>query len=199
MTQYKAETLGQIVSPCTAQELSDWLRGDSDDPIYSGLLITATGMVINYLQRDLLARDWILTYQDWPYGGTMLIPSLSGSLAHYQNRIDLPYTNLISVSGVQVYGEITTDYEIINLTPGQLCFDHLQGHYSNCTDPALVVSYRAGFGESVSDIPGDIKQAILMIAGYLYSNRGCASGDALSKSGADIALNPYRTRAGIVL
>lgn len=201
MTQYKAETLNPIKSPVTQIELADWLRGDEGDPIYSGLLVSATSIVINYLQRELIARDWILTYQDWPTGGTMVINSLSQNTACYQNRIELPYANLIGVDAVIAYGEALTadDYTIINQLPAQLCFESFGGYYSGCSDPALQVQYRAGFGEVGSDVPEPIKQGLLMVAGYLYLNRGCSSQDALNNSGAGVALQPFRVRGGVIV
>jgi len=202
MSQYRAQTLDQIESPVTNQNLADWLRGDPTDPIYSGLLISATSAVINYIQRDLLTRTWTLTYQDWPYVGKVAPPALSNNNAMYQSRIELPYTNLISVDSVTCYGEekTTDDYSVIDQLPAQICFESydIYSYYSDCTDPAIVVTYQAGFGSDIRDIPEEINQSILMIAGHMYLNRGCSTGDAMNLSGAKAVLQPFRIAGGVM-
>ena len=63
----RAYTNDPLVSPVTNQELADWLYLDDDtDPLLPVMTVTATQAVIDYLQRDLLPRAWILTHEDWP-------------------------------------------------------------------------------------------------------------------------------------
>lgn len=203
MTQYKAHTTDPLVPPVYPSELADWVRGDESDPLYKGLLISATSVVIAALRRDLINRTWNLTYQTWPTGGTLSIPSISPDSSYYLNEIELPYTNLIVVDAVISYGELKTtdDYSIIDLLPAKLCFCNsaLSGYYSNCDDAALEVQYVAGYGESQESVPEEIRQAILMVAGYMYLHRGCSAKDALSMSGADEVLTPFKICAGIVI
>ena len=187
-----------LVSPVSDSELIDYAKLDSDDQTVSTVLLSATSIVFAFLKQDLLTRTWTLTYKDWPICGTDTYPSLSRQNYAYKQRIELPYTNLLSVTSVTVNGELFTDYEIVKGKPYLLDFDSIG--YANDDSDALVVVYDAGFGALASDVPQPIRNAILMTATYLHSHNGmCDFGDALSMSGAKQLLTPYAVKAGIVI
>lgn len=187
-----------LVSPVSDSELIDYARLDSDDPTVSTVLLSATSIVFAFLKQDLLTRTWTLTYKDWPICGTDTYPSLSRQNYAYKQRIELPYTNLLSVTSVTVNGELFTDYQAIKGKPYSLEFDSIG--YANDDGDALVIVYDAGFGALASDVPQPIKNAVLMVATYLHSHNGmCDFGDALSMSGAKQLLTPYAVKAGIVI
>lgn len=194
---FRARTLGAIVSPVTNQELADWLAlPDATDPSLPSLLVAATGSVIQWLGLDVLARDWTLTHDYWPTHGSVRLPTLSGQQGYYRREIDLPYANLISVASVSLYGVATTDFNAIGNTvvlDYNLYRTEVDGFNES---PAIVVNYRAGFGETAADIPGDIKTAITMLAAYNFEHRGgCDTANALVVSGAAQLLAPYRSGA----
>lgn len=54
----------------------------------------------------------------------------------------------------------------------------------------------AGYGSASSDVPASIRRAILILAGYLYENRGDCEGDCLAKCGVSTILNPYKIIRG---
>lgn len=189
-----ATTSDALISPVSAQSLADWLKmDDASDPILPSLLLSATDCVINWIQRDLLIREWQVTYHDWPHKrqGRNLHYGWPG----YQDGLELPYTQLVSVESVTVYGELldTEDYEIINGNPAKVRFKKLAQVGDG---PAIVVNYKAGF----EDVPQAIKKAIVMIAAYMHAHAGsCDASAAMSKSGAAVMLHPYRARAGLAL
>lgn len=197
---YRARTTDPIVSPVTDQELADWMvLPDASDPTLSPILKAATGSVIRYLGLDVLARDWTLTHDYWPTHGTMSTPSLSRQNGYYMREIDLPYANLISVASVELYGDSTTDYNLLGDT---VVLDYnvyrteVDGSNEN---PAIVVQYRAGFGETADDVPDDVKTAITMLAAYNYEHRGgCNTGNAMRDSGAAEILVAYRDGSMLV-
>ena len=189
-----------LQSPVTNQALADWLRLDDDhDPLLPICLISATQMVIDYLQRDLIARDWVVSYEEWPAAVT----PRNGVSQHYSkllNRIELPYAQLVSVDTVLVYGETITDYRIADTLPATIKFTGWPTRLNTEDDPAIVITYRAGFGETMADIPEGIKSGILMIAAHVYAHRGaCEASEAIKMSGAATLLQPWRVRAGIAV
>lgn len=191
---YSAKPAGPIVSPVTEQELADWLGlPDAADPTLPALLKAAAGSVIQWLGLDVLARDWTLTHNYWPTNGTMSSPSLSGQNGHYKREISLPYANLLSISDVALYGDLTTDYNVLGDTV-VLDFNVFRTEVDGTNEnPAIVINYRAGFGEA-DDVPEDVKTAITMLAAYNYEHRGgCSAGNALAESGAAQVLAPYRS------
>ena len=187
-----------LQSPVFASELAAYARLDSDDPIIDTVLLSATQAVINFLKLDLMTRTWVLTHRCWPTAGTATYPHISPNSNGYLTRIELPYTNLVSVDSVSVNGEASTDYKVSEGKPYTLEFDTFSNYDSE--QNALVVTYKAGFGEGTADVPQPIRNAIMMAAGYIYAHNGvCDYGDAIAMSGAKQLLVPYAVKAGIVI
>lgn len=97
--------------------------------------------------------------------------------------VDLPYANLISVDGVDIYDPdertLTTDEYRVERTKV-----YVHGTYQR-----IVITYTAGW----EDVPSPVQMAIMMMAAYLYEHRGaCDMEDALTQSGAAGVLRPYK-------
>lgn len=193
------ETNEPLVSPVFASELVRYARLDSDDPMIDTVLLSATSAVFSFLKQDLTTRTWTLTYKDWPIEGTTsTASSISRQNYAYRQRIELPYANLVSVESVTVNGEIVTDYQVIKGKPYMVEFDTIG--YTQDDNDALVVTYKAGFGDSTADVPQAIRNAIMMTASYIHAHNGaCDYTDALNASGAKQLLIPYAAKAGIVI
>lgn len=193
-----AYTAQATVSPVTNQELADWLKqDDAADPLLPSLLLAATEFVISWLQRDLLTRTWELTYSEWPQ------PRQGRQLHYgwpaYNDGIELPYTQLVSVDSVVLYGETLTndDYFIVAGNPARIRFKQ-PPQVSDTT--ALVATYKAGYGLTAADVPQAIRTGITMIAAYMHEHAGaCDASEAMTKSGAAMLLHPYRVRAGLAI
>ena len=185
-------TTDTLVPPVTAQELADWLVISNTDPLIPGVLISATDATIRYIGYDLITREWELTHWDWPTTGTVSRPSVSRQDYYHDRLIKLPYSNLLSVEDVKLYGTSTTNFiareDAIILTTPNVAIDSQQ----NNAEPAIFVQYKAGYGATAQDVPAPIRQAILMVAAYIYEHRGeCAADMAVLKSGARDMLVPY--------
>lgn len=191
-------TAQDTVSPVANQELADWLKqNDATDPLLPGLLLAATEFVISWLQRDLLTRTWELTYSEWQQvrQGRQLVYGWPA----YNDGIELPYTQLVSVESVVLYGETLTagDYFVVAGNPARIRFKQLP-QVSDQT--ALVVEYKAGYGDTPQDVPQSIRTAITTIAAYMHAHAGaCDASEAMNKSGAAMLLHPYRVRAGLAI
>lgn len=187
----RAQTSDPLVSPVTNQELADWLVIDAADPLLQGILLTATSTVITYTGYDLIARDWSAQSWEWPSTGTRSVPSISRQNYRLKDVVDVPYAKLIGVDLVEVYGVPTTDFvqredDIAFSSPVPVNF------VDPSPLPALRIEYRAGYGETAADVPDGIKQAIKMIAAFIYEHRGaCDAMDALKRSGAKELLAPF--------
>jgi len=60
----------------------------------------------------------------------------------------------------------------------------------------IEVDYRAGFGEETSDVPADLRQALLALVGYWFEHRDAvivAGSGAVVPSGFDRVIAPYRS------
>lgn len=182
-----AKTTDPLVSPVTNAEAANFIGVDDTDPLLLGLLLSATDAVIRAIQFDLEPRDWTLTLWDWPTVGTRTRPNLSRPAYEFKREIDLPYAALISVTSVTSYGEPVTDF-IQRETSIVLSRGLARETYADNEDPALVIAYRAG----MDPVPEPIRQAILMVAAFLFEHRGACDGqEALWRSGAKSMLTPW--------
>lgn len=195
---YDIVTLDGLKAPVPSEDLVDWARLDSDDPKIESSLLIATAQVIAFLKLELLPRAYTLTYEDWPITGTVTSPSLSRANYHYMIRVDLPYTNLVSVESVTINGTAATtdDYRLLPGKPYQIEFEQFSTGDSD--NPALVIEYTAGYTD-FSKVPDTIKNAIKVVAAYIHAHSGgCDVGDAVKMSGAADLLRPYAVKAGLV-
>lgn len=186
-----AKTSEPIVSPVTVQELADWLGADVNDPLLTPLLNSATDAAIRFLNYDLEPRAWTLTLWDWPVFGTKTWPNVGKPVSRLKREIELPYAAIQSVTSVEVYGNVITDYvtrdNSIVFAKG-VPYDR----YKENEDPAIVVNYTAGL-DPISD---SIKDGIKMLAAFMYEHRGeCDVMQGLQRSGAAMLLQPYRRYA----
>jgi hypothetical protein len=202
MSVYRIWTNDPIESPVTAQELADWLRlDDASDPVLPGMLTLATQLVEDYLNLALLVRTFNLVYSHWP-----MLGSPAGGLSRRGDypaaAIALPFAayELVQVESLALYGDASTDFQITSGQPATLEFTTTLAHVLNPPEPAIVCIYSSGYDEDAASnsarndgVPGAIKQGLLIVAGYLFKNRGaCNIQDAIKDSGANVILYPFR-------
>lgn len=199
MKNYHAYPTSEVVPVITAAEFADFTGVDASDPLLVPFATTATAAVIEFLQSELIDRERVVVYEDWPTAGTISGPSLSRSNAGLCADVDLPYARLSSplALAVEVDGTASTDYRVLDQFPAALRFDALPSFGGN-TAPDLKATYTAGYG-LIADVPQQIKTGVTMVADYLYNHRGeCSADDAVQKSGAAALLFPYKAQAILI-
>ena len=190
-----------VTSIFTAGSLANWLGVDpvSEASTLTLLESTATEAIIQYLEFELLSRDRVAIWQDWPTVGTDSSPSLSPADFDYLRFVELPFSGSIgTVASVEIYGEATAEYTLIN--NGVMMLD-LGTHIANndSGQPAIKVLYTTASYANEASVLAPIKSAALLLASYLYEHRGeCSVDDAMKTSGAAMMLYPYK-RNGVVL
>jgi hypothetical protein len=190
-------TADALDPPVTTQDLAEFLRADVTDPLLQPMLIAATDLAIHHIKRDLKTRNWVLEYWDWPTTGTKRGDGLSCGSEVLESDIKLLFStngNQSVVSSVLINGEASTGYTLQN---DRVVFDYVAYTHSD-SEKALQISYSTGYGALDSDVPQAIREAIKLIAGYIYSNRGCSVTDAIHKSGAGIMLIPFRSEESLI-
>lgn len=198
MNNHNSIRAGQTLSPSTQQDLIEFLRLDLTDcenlQIY---LDTATSAVISYLGLALLDQDFVFVIDGYPYNGTRS-KGLSPSTVEYKQWIDLPYSNITTITSIHTIDEYGTESLVVPedylldtySTPNRVRFIN----YASLPDTGRIkISYRTGYGDDSEDVPNAIRLGILQVAGYLYEHRGqCTPAQAISESGAGMALQPFR-------
>jgi len=156
-------------TPVDPQDVAVFLRVDSDNSelvSLGSLIAAATSMAENYTQRSFITQTWQL--------GISTLPT----------RLRLPRPPVQKIETIQA-GEFTIDSSAYKLFDESMLTCSFE--VSNFDDD-IIITYTAGYGNP-EDVPADIKQAIMMLTGYLYENREGAS--ELPEAVKQL-LNPYK-------
>jgi len=136
----------------------------SDDDTLIGIYVnSATALCEQILQRKLITQTWKMYLDHWP----AYIKVLFGNL---QSVTHIKYTD---TDGDQE--TFSSDYYDVdtNSVPGRINLKYAQTWPSatlNATNP-IEIQFVTGYGASSTDIPADIRNAILLTTAHFYENR----------------------------
>ena len=180
-------TEDSVMSPVSSGELADWLRIEKgvEDAKLNTILRACTGKAIAYMNRELLIRQYTMKYDRFPEGQSVY-SGLDPSGGKYKYWIDIPMVPFLSVESYTIDGDAYADYTV-DLEGGRILFESIP------TGKNGVIEYKAGY----KTVPDQIKQGILMFAGYMYEHNGeCKVGDMFVDSGARDLLSSFKTFKG---
>jgi uncharacterized phiE125 gp8 family phage protein len=181
---------GPAEEPLTLAETKAYLRLDdeAEDTLVTTLITAARLHVEGVTGRALLAQSWRLVLDRWP-----------------ESRIvKLPVAPLISLTAITAYDGDGTGHDIAlaqflpetAVAPAQLMLPQtIAGMPALRERMGLEIDYVAGFGSEASDVPADIRQALLRLVAYWFEHRDAvivAGSGAIVPHGFDRALTPYR-------
>ncbi|MBV9989676.1 MAG: phage head-tail connector protein [Alphaproteobacteria bacterium] len=167
------------LEPVTLAEAKAQLKldTDADDALISTLITAARARAEWHTGRAFVSQSWILWLDCW------------------QEVVQVPLPPLRAVSSVTTYAR---DGSATVIDPSSYDVD-LPGSrvVLGCIAPpglrelnALAIAFDAGFGDAASDVPADIRAAILDLMAELYVNRGDAP--ATECLDAAVLLAPHR-------
>lgn len=148
----------------------------TEDDLLNALIKTARNYAETFTHRAFITQTWIAYLSSWP--GT----------------VRLPFPPFQSVTSITVEAvEFTAFYSSLEgiLTP-TVAWPLLSA--SPGADP-IVITFKVGYGDAVTDVPAPIKHAILLLIGHWYSQReailvGVSS--APLPLAVEALLNPFR-------
>lgn len=172
---------GPLSEPVDLADAKLHLRVDGidEDMLIEGYISAARLSIEAYAGLALLSQTWDLQLDAWP-----------GPV------VDLNMGPVTSILSVAVDGN-SLNPDTYNLAPG---LNARLVRTAGSTWPApkslaagIAVRFTAGFGASGSDVPRDIRHAILMTVAHWYENRELVpgTGDQLTPSARRL-LSPYR-------
>ena len=177
----------------TVQEVKDYLRVDSsdEDTLLGVLIDAATQVAEHYLGRFLLTTVIEEFYDFFPVYKTGVDPFKGDRNIVYLSRG--PVQSITSLKYVDGNGDeqtVSTDDYRSDLVsePARIMPDH--GWYgTKDTVNAVIVRYTCGYTQA-SDVPANIKVALLLIIGEMYEKRV----DSVHRlpTASEHLLNPYR-------
>jgi uncharacterized phiE125 gp8 family phage protein len=177
----------------TVQEVKDYLRVDSsdEDTLLGVLIDAATQVAEHYLGRFLLTTVIEEFYDFFPVYKTGVDPFRGDRNIVYLSRG--PVQSVASLKYVDGNGDeqtVSTDDYRSDLVsePARIMPEH--GWYgTKDTVNAVIVRYTCGYTQA-SDVPANIKVALLLIIGEMYEKRV----DSVHRlpTASEHLLNPYR-------
>lgn len=187
-------TVPPAVSPVSLELLKaqSVIKITEDDLLAVHYLESATAWVERYTGRALIEQTWTLTLDAPPAYRAM-------------GAILLPRVPVLSVTSVKSYSptdvetamSAVTDYAVdIASEPGRIVLrDGIAWPSGLRNHNGLVVTYKAGYGESGESVPIDIRQAICLLAAHWYENREASINTDLTEIpfGVQSLVDSYRT------
>lgn len=177
------------VEPITLAEAKAHLRVtvSSEDALITALITAARTTCEERLRRTLIDTDWQLTLDAFPCALPLRMPRvIAVESVEYVDSAGAPQT--LAGSEYQVDGESEPGW----IVPAYGKAWPATREQAN----AVTVTYSCGYGVAASDVPGPIKQWILLQIGALYANREAVVATpgivAVDLGFADRLLDPYR-------
>lgn len=180
---------GPALEPLSLGEAKAHLRIDADneDVLITSLVTTARLQIEAALGLALITQQWRLVMDCWPPDGI----------------VALPLRPVQTVDAIRVVGDneiaVLLDplaYAVDNAShvprlAARSGFWPIPGARLN----GIEIDLTAGFGAAASDIPHDIRQALLLLVAHWYENReadSSAGTPAKIPDGVSVLLQPYK-------
>lgn len=170
-------------TPITLAEAKQQLRitGTAEDALITQYIQAATNYAENFTRRDFITRTY-RTYRD-------CFPSYYGFYGYGNVGFEIRRSRLQSIvqisylteSGTSIvspsvyYNTLQSDYSWVLSNPGQSWPDDAEKKLQS-----IFIDFTCGYGDNPSDVPEDIRVALMEIVTALNENRGDCSGDACS-------------------
>ena len=181
------------IQALTVQEVKDFLRVDSDaeDALLGVLISASTEMAEHYLGRFLLTTVIEEFYDFFPMSRVTAEPFRGDRNIIYLSRgpvQSIAHVKYIDGNGDEITVD-TTDYRTDLVSePARIMPEH--GWYgTKDTVNAVITRYTCGYTQA-SDVPSNIKMAMLLMIGEMYEKRV----DSVHRlpTASEYLLNPFR-------
>lgn len=177
---------GPVAEPLAVADLKDFLRitQDAEDALLGRLITTARQMVESAAARLLLTQTWRFRRDAWPPSGLAILP-LAPAVRLMAARLRHPDE-----------GESALPLSAFTLradrTPAVIAIDRTCLPAPDRALGGIELDVVMGYGSGAQDVPGDLVQAVRLLAAHFYERREeTALTGALPAGVADL-LAPYR-------
>ena len=153
------------ITPVTLSEAKSYLgiTHTEDDTMIKILISASTAWCEQYCYRKMITQTWKVFYQNWPV------------------EIKLPFGNLQSVTHIKYTDTDGTQSTFSNTLygvdtnsiPGRVVLNYQQTWPDDELAPLnpIEVQFVTGYGAATTDVPEDIRNAIMLMVGHWYENR----------------------------
>ncbi|WP_424981799.1 head-tail connector protein [Maritalea sp. S77] len=156
---------GPVVEPLSLAETKAYLRLDhaDDDALIATLIAAARSHIESVTRKAMITQQWKWVSDVWPDKGICL------PIGPFQALVSI---NLFDAEGAETswpLAEVTQDKHsgkcTIFLAPTSTSVPRLRDY------DAVEITYRTGFGDVASDVPEDLRLAMLRLIGHWYEHR----------------------------
>ena len=192
------------IEPVTAAEvkLHSHISGSVEDSLIEMWISSARQAAENYQNRAYISQTWELSFDRYP-NTPILLPRSPIQLVHSIKTYD--YLNAETILYEELYNPITTTEEDgtepstnsnflidVDNEPGRICLAY--GVWWPSTNlremNSVKIQYHAGYGNKAEDVPGLVKDAIILFCTHKNENRS-SEDDTIPKQFFDL-LRPDR-------
>lgn len=161
------ETVAPAAEPVEVSDVKTHLRVtfDDDDTYFGTLIKVARRAIETQTQRALITRTLKLVLESFPASRV----------------IELPFSPVQSVTSVKYYASGASSLSTLssdnyrvdtNSTPGRVVLKEGQSWPAEWANGnAVEITYVSGHGDAKTDVPEDLRHAVLMLCGHYYENR----------------------------
>ena len=201
---------GNFAAPVDVGELRKHARiidNDVDqDDVLNSLIETANDHLISYLERSLLNRTIAYTADSFSPGGRGILDDWWYTVIPFGRPsgglVQLP---VVPVSNIDSFQYVDSAEVTQSLTPSDYILDADNGRLQPSSDltvwpqtaaqiNAVTITYTAGYGDAMADIPARLRTALYMLVGHWYENRESYSVFSLTRvpDGFHEIVDPFR-------
>ena len=190
--------------PVTLAEAKAWLRVDTtdEDTAISALIASARENVEATTQRRLMAQDWRIVLDRWPFarGGDGSLDALWIGRCAPVMDVRLPLAPVSTVAAMRVYDASGQPQPIPNNVWRLVGAPDRARLYFSSAPPqpglpagGIEIDVASGYGAE-ADVPAALRQAILLLVADWYQNRGDAEAGSPGTPPTRVAalLAPFR-------
>ncbi len=181
---------GPALEPVTLAEAKTFLRvTDSAEDGFINTLITAARLHLEGTTgRVLISQTWRTLCDDWPADRTLV----------------LPVAPLLSISAITIYDPDGVAVPLplaqfqpeTKVAPARIFLPTtIAGMVALRQHNGIEIDYVAGFGPLATDVPADLRQALLSLVAYWFEHRDAvviAGSGSIVPTGFDALVAPYR-------
>jgi len=190
------------IDPVALADVKTFLRisGTADDAMLTAFISAATRIIERYTSRRLITQTWDYFADRFPsdnkFDSMNFEGTIEGKLSEFistKKFIAIPLFPLQSVTYLKTYDDANVAYTMtsteyfvdVKSEPGRLALTNNSTWPTTFLRPVQGIEIRfvCGYGALATDVPYELRHAIMQTVGVFYTNRGCAENeDAIPKS-----------------
>ncbi len=157
---------GPAIEPLSLVDTKNFLRvdGSDDDILVASLIAAARVYIETTIGKILINENWSYFIDKWPTSGTLYLP-----LSPVQSIEEIRLHE--NGEAYEVFDPTNYVVDLISHQPRIKLINLTAPPVTGAGLNQIEVRFAAGFGDLESDVPEDLRQAMLMLCAHWYEQR----------------------------